>query len=903
MNEQSNISNNPSNNTNMNNGFNMNPVVNNTNTINTNVNQNVNTGINTNVNQNINNGINTNVNNHTNTITHSAGFPVKRESTNIKKGNNKLLFILIPIIGVLVVVIGFLLYQLLFPKIYIDNFKDSYEINDFNSFKKTIKSTLFVKKDQTIWNINGYDFYKGEETTSIPIIPGENTLIITNGDLSKTYKFKINIDEDTSIVISDEKYRIPFDDLDFDGDGIPNKIEKEKGLSTYSKDTDGDGLLDNVELVMNLDPKKVDDYTNSRKFTVYQDDSEEYAGYLEVTGKGNIANTFLDTAELNAGFPSSFIQSDVLSVVTSNPEKPEKMTIYFEKSYSWNTDKYTIYKYDESDGKLEEIKTNSNDDYLYGDISLFNCLYFVGRKDKVPTGEYNNQIMILIDNSGSMFTKEYVAEKTNSELSNLNDDDYAHDVDFKRLSLMTSLVDRLGTDKYTYSVYAFTSSYCDIAVNSKDKKTVIDGINSLKTECQNFNGTDMSGAVRKYASKFDTDSYGKKYMIVLTDGQDTGWFTYKLWDSTLKGYAKQGINIITIGLSEFTDSEYLMNIASQTNGKYLYASDANMLDTLIEIIESSIDGQKTTEIDGEEVTLVADSGFKVDRDGFNFENFGSTTSPGGVCYGFSLVTKQIYLNKLPTSAKEVSEGYVAEKLIAYTLTENNKKRLVKGNVYNIKLNETYSTLLNVDASDPNYRYLDKDGIPRLNGKYKELTAGSGFEPYIKEINGSVELNIAGKIDNYSKYESLGNINLMDAEVSDKNKDDYQVLQLLNRGWAEQTHHIGEAIANKIAKSAQGEFYDYEKQVNAMKGEIESGAPAMLSITTTIGSHSVMATNVYRTADLEKYIIGIYDSNSPGAESKMYLERQVSYGRFSETSYYSLNFTSAGLTFYEMLYEG
>ena len=367
MNEQNNVSNVVSNNTNMNNGFNMNPIYsNNNNTMNNST--------------------------HTNSVTHTSGFPTK-DNTNIKKGNKKLLFILLPIIGVLVLVIGFFLFQLLFPKIYLSDFKDTYEYEEFNTLKKTVKSTLFVNKDETVWNINGYDFYQGKETTIVPVKFGDNTLIITNGDLSKTYKFKITQDESTKLLITDEDYLISMDYLDFDGDGIPNKIEKEKGLSTYTNDTDGDNLLDNVELVMKLDPKKKDDYNASRKYTVYQDDSKDYENYLEVTGKGNIANTFLDTSELNAGFPSSFIQSDVLSVVTSNTEKPSKMTIYFEKSYSWNTDKYSIYKYDESDGKLEEVKTNANDDYFYGDISLFDCLYFVGRKDKVPTGEYNNQII------------------------------------------------------------------------------------------------------------------------------------------------------------------------------------------------------------------------------------------------------------------------------------------------------------------------------------------------------------------------------------------------------------------------------------------------------------------------------------------------------------------------------
>ena len=47
------------------------------------------------------------------------------------------------------------------------------------------------------------------------------TAFFTNMITAKCNEHSINIDEDTSIVISDEKYRIPFDDLDFDGDGIP----------------------------------------------------------------------------------------------------------------------------------------------------------------------------------------------------------------------------------------------------------------------------------------------------------------------------------------------------------------------------------------------------------------------------------------------------------------------------------------------------------------------------------------------------------------------------------------------------------------------------------------------------------------------------------------------------------
>lgn len=820
----------------------------------------------------------------------------------VRKKKKIILFSLIGFVGV--VLIGFLIFQILFPKIYLSNFKNRYTIKEFSEVKKKVKSTLFVPKDKTIWNLNGYDFYQGKETTSMPIVIGKNELVITNGKLSKKYIFEINLNDDSSPILTDENYLVSSDYLDYDGDGISNEVEKEKGLSTYTNDTDSDGLLDNVELVMNLDPRVKDNYDIARNYKVYQDDSKKTKNYLMIKGKGNVANTFLDTSELNVGFPNKFIQSDVLSLVTSNNETPDSMTIYFDKSYSWNLDNYSIYQYNKTTGDLIELRTSNNDEYFYADTNMFDCFYFVGNKQNAPTGEYKNQIMILIDNSGSMFTKEYVAAKNNTNLDKVATEDYGHDVNFKRLSLMSSLVERLGTDKYQYSVYAFTHSYCDIISGSKDKDAIIKGINSLKTECQEFNGTDMSGAVRKYSSKFDTTSYGKKYMIVLTDGIDTGLFNYKLYDHTLNNYAKQGINIITIGLSEFTDSEYLMKIASKTNGKYLYASDANMLDTLIEIIESSIEGQSIEEIDGKEVTLIADSGFKVNRDGFSFDNFGSDTSEGGNCYGFSLMSKQIYLNQFKTSDEFVDGGQFGTDLIAYTLTDVNKKRLVKGNVYNIKLNNNYNTLFNLDPSSDDYRYLGDDGIPYLSDKYKKLADGSGFNPYIKDLGSeSTELNVGGKTGNYSKYESLGVINLTDdSNIKDENKDDYQVLQLINRSWAVQTHSLTTAIGKYVEKQMQGEHYDYELQVKKMIKELQIGAPAMLSITTSVGSHSVLATKVYRTNDLEKYIIGIYDNNVSGEESKMYLERQVSYNLFSETSYYSLKYENYGYSFYQMLYE-
>ena len=167
-----------------------------------------------------------------------------------------------------------------------------------------------------------------------------------------------------------------------------------------------------------------------------------------------------------------------------------------------------------------------------------------------------------------MFPKEYVTSNKNA-----SDTAYGHDKEFKRLSLMTSLVDELGTENYEYSVYGFTASYCPMIVRSNNAIDIKRSINKLKTECQRFNGTDMSGSIKKYATTFRDDVYGAKYIIVLTDGKDTGNNVFNLSEYYLNDYRKKGIHIVTLGLSNQVNGDYLMDIAYLTKGKYLYASD------------------------------------------------------------------------------------------------------------------------------------------------------------------------------------------------------------------------------------------------------------------------------------------------------------------------------------------
>lgn len=749
-------------------------------------------------------------------------------TTNSKtKKNNTVFYIVVSVIGMAVLVaFTYIIMQYLNPEINIKSIKKEYTYSEILSKRFSVEGNLFVNESNTDWSINGYKFSKGRSAQNIPVAIGENTLVVNNNGASKTYYFTVT--NDTNI-LGEGNYAIVPDYLDFDQDGLSNTVENEQGTLSHSNDTDGDGLYDNVELIMLLDPIRYNTYDEAREYKVIQDNDKSAKNFVLVTAKGNVANTFLDKVDLNIGFSSSFIQSDPVRISTTNPETPDSMIIYFEKNSKWNTNEYSIYMFDEYTGKLQELKTKVNGNHFVTTITEFDRIYFVGKKSNVPK-EYLNQIIILIDNSGSMFTKEYVTGSKNS-----TDSSYNHDVEFKRLSLMTSLVDRLGTDNYEYSVYAFTASYCDMIVGSNNSLDIKKSINSLKTKCQTFNGTDMSGAIKKYASTFKDDVYGAKYMIVLTDGKDTGNNEFNLSEYYLNNYRKQGIHIITLGLSSDVNSEYLMNIAYLTKGKYLFASDANMLDTLSEIIESSINNStSTTTINEKEYILVADSGFQVARDGFSFKNFGSKDSPTSNSYGFSYLAKQIYLNKV--FAEDGKSDIIKNKL-----TSNNKDRLIKGNVYNIELSETYKEAL---------------------------------------------------------YESNELIDLTDTDNID---DDYQLVQIINQAFKVQTKKFITKINDYVLKHFQGQFYDYDTDLNKMIDELQSGSPAILTLSSSAGSHSVLATKIYKAVGTDEYIIKVYDSNIPGEEGEIYLKRATAYYNYANSSYYSVNYNEYDVEFNTMLY--
>ena len=126
--------------------------------------------------------------------------------------------------------------------------------------------------------------------------------------------------------------------------------------------------------------------------------------------------------------------------------------------------------------------------------------------------------------------------------------------------------------------------------------------------------------------------------------------------------------------------------------------------------------------------------------------------------------------------------------------------------------------------------------------------------------------------------------------------------MINRSFRVQKGHILNLITQRISHKTKGG--DYLGDLMAIYAELNQGSPALLSLLTSIGGHSVLGTKLYRSNDYNEYILYIYDSNFPGEDMKATLTRQIPYEQYVGYTTYSFEYTyPSGLTFTSLVYAG
>lgn len=701
------------------------------------------------------------------------------------------------------------------------------------------------------WEVNGGRLEIDESGIAIwilPTDPGVYTITASNEEATASKNITV-IGNELSSLYEDSDYKILLQDTD--GDGLTDLYEASiSRTSQTEKDTDGDGLNDGDEIIMELNPieedSKGDGVKDGQRALEYTYKNNGIT--LEMKGKGNFTRSSVDKYNTETLSNVNSVLDGVYSIYTEASLTSAKITISYnaEKvgSKKLSESSLAVYLLNDTNNTFSKIKTDvdtSKKTLTFETDTLGK--YFVADSSKL-TSNLSTELVFLLDNSGSMFSKDEYAKSEEN------------DVEFKRVDVVSDIVDRLQGN-YRFGVGKFTYEYKELAKLTTDKATIKNRINTIKTEAENFSGTYIGAALEGGLKQFTQGEEGnRRYVVLLSDGIDTSdgeGYNDKLLEEQIEVAKQKNVKIYTIGLGNTIDAENLQYIANQTNGKYYFAATADDLENTFDLIYAELNynlyDSNNDKVD--DSIIIADSGFSVERDGFSFSNFANTQSEVGYGYGMVLFAKLFYENNLPKDlgAKRVTlnSGSVVE---APSAQPDSVK--VEGNALRPFVPVTLEKLSNLPSDF--WASSTQKGSLLIKSKYKQELQGLGFTTYdVAYDNGD---------SGFKQYESVKfeMKHVLDEEPTiELEDDDIELFKTLSR--------------LDITKYRDEKFNFYDNNDNAFEkltSTLSSGEPVMIRIN---DDYTVLATKMLvDSTNTNKYKIEVYDPNYAGIKKYIEVER-------------------------------
>ena len=228
-----------------------------------------------------------------------------------------------------------------------------------------------------------------------------------------------------------------------------------------------------------------------------------------------------------------------------------------------------------------EVRSNK---YLSNKLAIYE-----GGEFKCPLVECNKDsieqdiiaVSMIIDESGSMSFPISLTDTTKR-------------LNAARVSA-NSFVDGLGNgDEVMLHTFSdFLSKRVDWTTDKKKVKDAIDAIIPLQ-------GTSMESSLIRVLQEVEQKSASKKYIVILTDGEDTDDFTsiYDVYEAIEENkQSGQPVPIFTIALSliDTTALKNLQEIAARSNGKFFSANNSDSLSLIYSKIYNIIDTSRCCE--------------------------------------------------------------------------------------------------------------------------------------------------------------------------------------------------------------------------------------------------------------------------------------------------------------------
>lgn len=629
---------------------------------------------------------------------------------------------------------------------------------------------------------------------------------------------------------------------DTDMDGLTDEYEENVSRTDpKNADTDGDGMMDGDEVLLGLDPTlastKSDDLNDSERELKYKFTDKETNVTIQIVGSGNLTKTTVDAYETDSLQKLNEMASPLYYIFSNAKIKSMDVKIKYNKETlakrGLKEDSLSIYKLDEGANKFIKLDSNLNkEDSSISTQIKENCKLFIADSSTMKS-RLTTELMFVIDNSGSMYSKEQIAE------SNEND------VNFKRLTTANKMIDKLKGD-YKFGAGKFTFDYTNLAELTTDKEYVKSKIDSVKNSTERFTGTYIGEALSSGLKQFpDENKTGaRRYMILLTDGKDTenvSGYDRDRTKNAIEEAKKKGVKVYTIGLGKEIDKEVLKNIATQTSGKFFYALNADILDNLFEVIAAQMNydfiDNNNDHVD--DSILLADSEFITKRDGLSFDNVPLKEDLNGCTYGMSLLSKLYFEGILPRSLSQMTVKVAnSDKVVKAKGFESNDMRL-EGSMYENSIEKL--EFLSDSPKDLRAGGLEKS-VLRLKNDYKVALTAAGFETYTQAYKKS-----KSKFNNYENY------------ILDMQSDKY-----IN-GMSDIGKGFFEAIARLDILKYRDETISFknesDKAMRYLKQTLLQSKPCLLKLNDT---YTVSATKLIEdNSNPNKFRIEVYDPNVSG----------------------------------------
>lgn len=430
--------------------------------------------------------------------------------------------------------------------------------------------------------------------------------------------------------------------IDSDKDGLTDDFEVDVlGTDPKNPDTDGDKVTDGDEYRAGTDPLSAEDGGDAE----YERDISAMSATLKLKGQTRaISRTTISEFKSSVNqYPG--IISELYEITNIGGEADFELSVAPEELEQWgSTEENTVlYHLDPKDMIVTEVKTSFTDGVISGKLTD-NGVYFAADKDmfRIDSGI---DVMFLIDNSGSM----YSAELVNGSEEN--------DLDFKRVDLAQNLID-IFEENTSCGVAKFTASYKLLHPIGAGLEEAKQRLESIKTDGENFNGTEISGSIISAAEEF-TDNTRRRYLIMITDGLPSVENEEREIEA-IETCINKHISVIAISLGKQTDIGFLSEIAEKTDGMFYQATNADSFADMTDKLKRALynDRLYINNDEGNNLAIAAiyDTGF-TNADCVSASGIPTIYSSSGSLMGSAFLNKLYYTGelKLKTSAYDFSK--------------------------------------------------------------------------------------------------------------------------------------------------------------------------------------------------------------------------------------------------------